>query len=489
MKLNLPLFLLSLLTFMSTFAYSQTQNTSATDSIAIRIEQVENSLGPLVKTEGQALFNLEAQMQKYNVSGLSIAVINNNKVEWAKGYGVANKEAKVSTETVFQAASMSKTVNAVALLKLAEQYNVDLDVDVNTLLASWKLPYNQSISSQPITLRQLLSHTAGLSTHGFDGYRDFKKLPTTIETLEATKPANSEKVQPAIAPNQEFKYSGGGITITQLILSDISNASYEQFVAEHVFQPLNMDESFYSIELDKYPKQIAHGHSKSGRPLKNNYNIYPESAAAGLWTTPTDLAKLLIDLQLSLTNQSGKVLSNRSSQEMITPPLENETSALGIFTENQAGDMYLQNSGVTTGFRSKLHFGTSNGKGVVVMLNGTNTVIIEQIIRSVAAVYNWSGYERLERSADINTSNLNVKPYLGTYAMGDRKVIVSLEEEKLIITEKGKWAFKLTPLTATSFAVANINSRATLDFILDDQGSVTKLIMVQGGTYVWKRIN
>ncbi len=334
------------------------QENFSQDTLQARIQSVENSLSPLIYIEGDVLWNIEQQMHKYNIPGLSIAVINNYKIEWAKGYGTIKSTEKtpITTNTVFQAASVSKFVNAVALMKLKELKNINIDDDINTLLTSWKLPYNKKISTQFITLRQLLSHTSGLSTHGFNGYKNSNKLPSIVETLEGKRPANSRKVKPLFPPNKKFKYSGGGTTISQLILMDNTNSSYESFLNKNLFQLLGMKNSFYSIEFDKYPNDLAYAHIENGKPLKNNYNIYPESAAAGLWTTPSDLAELIIDIQLSLNNENGKILSNNSAKDLITPPLKDYNSALGLFVEKENGETYLQHSGSIKGYRSKFYW-------------------------------------------------------------------------------------------------------------------------------------
>lgn len=467
--------------------YSQTNATNEVDSITQKIKNVENSLRPLVLNQGQSLWNIEEQMQKYNISGLSVAVIDHYKIDWAKGYGkTGNKEIpKVTEQTVFQAASMSKFVNAVAMMKLIEQQKMSLDEDINHYLTSWKFHYNKKENSNPITIRQLLSHTAGLSTHGFSGYKNSNKLPSIIQTLEGKKPANSKKVKQILPNNETFKYSGGGTTISQLLLMDKSNTSYEIFLYKYLFEPLKMKNSFYSIEFEKYPKDLAYGHSGNGKVLTNFYNNYPESAAAGLWTTPSDLAKLIIDVQLSLKSKTNKILFKQSAADLIEPSLTNSNSALGLFTEQENGTLYLQHSGSNQGFRGKFYFSADNGTGVVIMVNGTNTKIIEEIIRSVASVYNWAGFESFEVKNEINLSKSDLEKYIGTYALDKRKVKVILKKGTLILIEKGKWSSKLTPLNNSKFIVDIVKPTATVEFISDSDGNVSKSILEQGESTEW----
>ena len=487
MKLKKLLFSLILISNIGIASYSQTSNVQKLDTIRQRINNVENSLSPLVINKGESLWNLEKQMQKYNVSGLSIAVIDNYEIDWAKGYGStgSNEIANVTEKTAFQAASISKFVNAVAMMKLMELKKIDLDEDINDFLTSWKFPNNKNVDTNPITIRQLLSHTGGLSTHGFSGYKNLNNLPTIIQTLEGSKPANSDKVEQIQPQSIEFKYSGGGVTISQLILMDNSNLSYESFLNKNIFEPLQMNHSFYSIELDKYPKDLAFGHKGNGKTLKNNYNFYPESAAAGLWTTPANLSKLIIDVQLSLKDGTGKLLSQQSTKELIEPTLKNTNSALGVFSENQNGQLYLQHSGANHGFRGKFYFSAENGNGVVIMVNGTNTEIIEEIIRSVASVYNWVGFEKLVASSELNLNDTDLNKYIGAYTLENREVNVSLKKGKLFLTEKGKWSSELTALTNSTFVVDSVKPQATIEFVTDTDGSVSKCILKQGELTEW----
>ncbi|SDD55171.1 CubicO group peptidase, beta-lactamase class C family [Algoriphagus faecimaris] len=487
--MNLKKLLLSLF-FISQFGFicfSQSTDRPSADALQQRIISVENSLSPLVLNAGDPLWNLEKQMDKYTIPGLSIAVIHNYKIDWAKGYGnTGNKESqRVSEQTAFQAASMSKFVNAVAWMKLKELEKINLDESIEQYLTSWSLPHPKNGEAKAITINQLLSHTAGLSTHGFGGYKDSDNLPSLIQILEGSSPANSEKVVPIQHPNKEFRYSGGGTTLSQLILMDITNSSYEDFLTSTILSFLSMTNSFYSIELDKYPVDLAFGHSSNGKRLKNDYNSYPESAAAGLWTTPTDLAKLILAIQASLNDKPGKILSQQSSEKLITPTLENSNAALGIFTEEVNGVLYLQHSGSNKGFRGKLFFSAENGNGVVIMVNGPNTEIIEEIIRSVALVYNWEGFEKTVTSPDLAINKEDLNQFTGTYSLAKREVKVSLKKGELYLSEKGKWSSKLTALSNSTFIVDVVKPKASIEFLVDDAGKVTKCKLTQGESTEW----
>ncbi len=330
-----------------------------------------------------------------------------------------------------------------------------------------------------------MSHTAGLSTHGFGGYKKPNNLPSIFDILNGTKPANSEKVEQKIKNDTEFKYSGGGTMISQLILMDNSTMSYEDFIYENIFEPLHMTHSFYSVELHKYPQNLALGHKANGKTLKHKYNLYPESAAAGLWTTPTSLSKLIIDIQLSLKNGTGKILSQKTAKDLIEPTLKNSNSALGVFSENQNGHIYLQHSGSNRGFRGKLFFSAENGNGVVIMVNGPNTEIIEEIIRSVRSVYDWKGFKKLLVSKDLKINDADLIRFTGTYTLDDRKVNVSLKKGKLSITEKGKWSSQLTALNQNLFLMDVVKPQATIEFIESNNDSIGKCILRQDEPTEW----
>ncbi len=250
-----------------------------------------------------------------------------------------------------------------------------------------------------------------------------------------------------------------------------------------------MDDSFYSIEFDKYPKDLAFGHSENGKPLKNVYNIYPESAAAGLWTTPTDLAKMIIDFQSSLRSGEGKILTKQSAEEIIEPTLMDGISALGLFREIKDGALYVQHSGTNRGFRGKFFFSAEHGNGVVVMVNGTNTDILEEVIGSVGLVYKWTGFEKLVASPEAKHNNLFLSNYVGTYTLNKRQVEVSLKKNSLILEEKGEWKSNLTPLNKATFVVDIVKPQATIEFVVDNEGTIVKCIMDQGDTTEWTKQN
>src|SRR5437868_7976514 len=258
----------------------------------------------LPNRQGLDPFTLRELMDRFHLPGLSVAVIRNFKIDWAQGWGVADVEtaAPVNTDTMFQAASMSKPVAAMASLQAIQEGKFGLDQDINTILKSWKLPMSEFGAGSPVTPRELMSHTSGTGDgFGFPGYAPSSPLPTVLQILDGLPPSNVGKVRLERPPMTAYKYSGGGVMIEQLALTDILGKPFPRIMRELVLDPLGMSNSTYEQPLPpEREKQAARAHSGSGLRMDAPWHVYPEMAAAGLWTTPTDLARLLIEVQLAL---------------------------------------------------------------------------------------------------------------------------------------------------------------------------------------------
>lgn len=358
-----------------------------------RIVRVEKGLLPPVLVKGESGWDINERMRFYRTPGVSIAVIVNCQIDWAKGYGLkeAGGSEPVSRGTIFQAGSISKPVTAMATLKLAELRKFSLDQDINGILKSWKLPENQFTAENKVTLKRLLSHCAGTTVHGFPGYEEGQPLPTIRQVLDGLPPSNTAPVRVDVPPGTIFRYSGGGTTIVQLALIDQEQKSFPEIMKERVLDVLEMTHSTYNQPLpEKWRPFAASGHRSGGSVVKGKYHVYPEMAAAGLWTTPEDLSKFAIEIMLSLQGKSNRVLSQEMTREMLTPELNDV--ALGLFIERRGSAVYFGHSGADEGFLSKMIVQKSGGKGAVVMVNGSNFAIIDEIIRSIAREYRWDGY-------------------------------------------------------------------------------------------------
>jgi CubicO group peptidase (beta-lactamase class C family) len=358
-----------------------------------RISRVENNLTGWVRVRRQRRWTLAERMAFYNIKGLSIAVINNYKIEWAKGYGWADiSENRLVTEkTLFQAASISKSLNGIGILKLVQDKKLDLNSDINDYLKSWKFPYDEKTNNKKITIANLLSHTAGLGIHGFPGYSVNDTIPTLIQILDGKKPANTEAIRSIMEPGIKFEYSGGGVMISQQIIEDVTGEPYDVFMQKNILNPLGMSSSFFTQPPDmKHRKYLATGYYLNGEEIKGKYHIYPEQAAAGLWTTPIDLCLSVIETQMSYIGKSSKVLTPEMTKLRLTQIMQD--AALGVFVSDKEGTKYFSHNGGNAGFSCQATACLDDGNGVVIMTNSDNGSILDEIVNSVAVTYQWKNY-------------------------------------------------------------------------------------------------
>ncbi len=397
-----------------------------------RIMQVENNLSSWVKIENTPNWNILERMKFYNVKGVSIAVIKDFKINWAKGYGWADsaQNRMVDTKTMFQAASISKSLNALGVLKLAQERNLDLTADINTYLKSWKFPYDSVSKGKKVSLLNLLSHTGGVNVSGFDGYSKTDSLPSIIQILNGQSPSNSDAVRSIFEPGLNYKYSGGGTTISQLIIEDITGVKYSDYMIKNILTPLGMKNSFYTRPKSENKLQNISTGYYNGKEVRNKYLIYPEQAAAGLWTNPTELSKFIIEMQTSFLGESNKILTQKNTELMLTPYIDS-SAALGVFIENKEGVKYFQHGGVNEGFTSLYVGSFENGNGAVVMCNSTDKTILYEIINSIAYVYNWKNYYHPILKNVVKIDKTALQKYAGNYKLNDNEYIVSQNNDNL----------------------------------------------------------
>jgi len=337
-------------------------------------------------------------MSRNGVPGVSIAVIRDFKIHWAKGYGIADVKSgvPVNTETLFQAASISKTINAMAILKAVQEGKFTLDTDINTILKSWKLPDSPFTKDRPVTPRTLASHTSGLGDgFGFPGYDPTNKLPTIVHILKGEKPSNVGPVLLVRPPLTAFQYSGGGVTILQLILTDVFGGTYPEIIQKIVLGPVGMSQSTYQQPLSpERDKNAARAHNGKGEAMNVKWHVYPELAAAGLWTTPTDLAKFAIEVQKSLWGQANNVLSQSMIKEMLSPVGVGDF-AVGFSIAKQGQGWYFSHGGGNWGFRCILFAHKVKGYGLVIMTNSdSGGVVMNKIKERIERVYGFDSMDK-----------------------------------------------------------------------------------------------
>ena len=430
--------------------------------------KVEQGILPAVVVRGEDVhYTLAERMAKHKVPGVSIAVFDNYRLVWAKAYGVADAEtgAPVTETTLFQAGSISKSVNALTVMTAVADGKLALDTPINTYLTTWKLPDNELTRATPVTLRRLLSHTAGTTVHGFPGYATGAAVPTIVQILDGGTPANTAAIRVDLAPGTEFRYSGGGTTISQLALVDVLGAPYPQLTRERVIGPLGMADSTYEQPLppDRLAAAAA-GHRGDGSIVPGKRHTYPEMAAAGLWTTPTDLAKFFLELSLARAGKSS-LIPQDTAMLMTTVVAKNGPGpggvGLGVFIMDRNGTLTFGHGGADEGFQADAVTSLDGGYGVVVMANSDNGFrLFAEIERTVFAAMGWPGagtpIERVALTAEQR------ERFIGTYtstrglplsivATGERleRVLPMLDPVELIPIDADTLAATDEPITYT----------------------------------------
>ncbi len=337
---------------------------------------------------------IRSEMAKRDIAGLSLAVIQDGKIVKACGYGVVDKMSgtPVTTETLFQAGSISKSVAAMGALKLVEQGKLSLDDPINRYLRSWKVPENDLTKQAPVTLRRILSHTAGMTVHGFPGYDASGPVPSLIEVLNGAKPANTAPIRVDIVPGSQWRYSGGGYTVMQQAMIDVTGRPFEELMRDSVLKPLGMSSSTYQQPLPHaLAVKTASGYYQESKPVPGRWHIYPEMAAAGLWTTASDLAKFAIGVQRSFSGSSNPVITREMTRKMLT--VEKQGGGLGLFLGGAGRELRFSHNGRDDGFDANMVAYAQTGQGAVIMINANeDSRMVSRMLEVIAKEYHWPGY-------------------------------------------------------------------------------------------------
>ena len=363
--------------------------------------RVESALLPREIVKGQPIQTtaLAERMRQLKVPGVSVAVFRNGRLEWVRGWGMADVASgrPVDPLTRFQAASISKPVAAATVLALVSQGRLSLETDVNGLLTSWKVPANEHTAASPVTLRRLLTHSAGTTVHGFRGYARDEPVPTLVQVLDGIKPANSAPVRVNIPVGSTWRYSGGGISIAQLVVEEVTKKPFAETARELVLEPLGMVNSTYVQPLPASLRdKAATGYRSGGDAVAGRWHTYPEQAAAGLWTTPEDLARFAIGLQMIAAGSSKKVMSQALAQDMLRRQAGEYGLGIAVFGEGAL--TYFGHNGANQGFRASFFGYRDHASGVAVMTNGdAGSVLAADVVRTVARAYGFAGLGPTER--------------------------------------------------------------------------------------------
>ncbi len=388
---------------------------------------LKSGLAERIRIEGQEVDyqSLEQRQAHYDVPGVSVAFMRNGQLAWTMQSGVKDltTELAVDENTVFQAGSISKPAFAAVLMKYRQVNSLDLDADVNTLLTSWQLPEHEWTGQDVVSLRRLLSHTAGTTVHGFPGYAAGEPVPTLQQVLEGAFPANTDAVVVDIQPGTQMRYSGGGTTLAQLTLQDVANEPLPTMSQRLLFKPLGMTRSGFDQPISKkLSNNMATPYDGDGAPIKGGAHTYATLAAAGMWSTPSDMLKMASGVRSAYLGQKTDWISQASAQEMLTnntPSIEPPNVGIGFFI-NMSDDgevLGFGHGGADAGFMSQLYLELDTGNGYAIMTNGNNgrQLISELEIRLKEALS--VGYSEAEVRKLVPISPKELSKYIGTYVV------------------------------------------------------------------------
>jgi CubicO group peptidase (beta-lactamase class C family) len=463
------------------------QQHTAADYIA-RIEGAQADHGP----DGIGDLTIAQLMERFHVPGVSVAVIRDFRIEWAKGYGVRDVATgePVDTETMFQAASISKPVAAMAVLKAVQDGLFTLDTDINDILTSWKLDGEGFTKDRPVTPRTLTSHTSGLGDgFGFPGYDPDAPRPTVVQILEGKSPSNVRRIFMERPPLTLEEYSGGGVVLMQLALSDARKRPFADILRDDVLRPIGMANSTYEQPLPPAKdRNAARAHDREGKAQGPKWHVYPELAAAGLWTTASDLARFAIEVQNSAWGRSNRVLSRTTVKEMLTPVGVGDY-AVGFTIAKMGQGWYFTHGGSNWGFRCLLLAHMSNGYGLAIMTNADQGgALMAELSRRIQNAYDWDsvqdpaprGYAPPVEQKAITLPVDVLEQYVGEYRASDAlSIAITLEDGNLHAQPTGQQKLTLYAESKDQFFLRTVN--AQISFTRDADGNVTEMVVQQGG--------
>jgi CubicO group peptidase (beta-lactamase class C family) len=470
-----------------------------------RIHSVEFGLLPLASTKehmGETVA-ISQRMRDFGTPGLSVAVIEGGRLAWAHGYGVADSKSQrpVTADTLFQAASISKPLTAMGVLALVQSGKLNLDQDVNQYLKSWKIPDNQFTQTHKVTLRLLLSHTAGVADIDFPDIGPNDPLPTLVQILNGTPPAKNKPITIDAVPGSQHQYSRGGYDITQQLLMDVSAEPFEDFMQTAVVNPLGMMNSSFQQPLPPPLLRLAATPHLAGGARILEALRTSEMAMAGLWSTPSDLAQYVISIQRTLSGSNDGLIGRQLTQDMLTP--QKGYHGLGPVISGEGETVRFGHDGFNEGFISSMVGYEKVGQGAVVMANsGFSFMLIKEVLDSIARAYKWQNYgftnmqppdASLPQQEVIKVPQELIKASIGQYRLDDEDTFRIFDKKQHLFMDwpgEGEAEIFATP-SGRMFCASLPFGSPWLTFVRADKGKriVTKILAAHDGNHAFLRVN
>ena len=412
----------------SPYSSAMTAETKATSQAQISITQAQ----------------LDTLLDEYKLSGVSLAVIDNYEVVLTASSGEKRfgSGQKIDDETAFSTASISKPVTALLVAMLEEQGKLSLDDSVSKYLKRWKLNSTDFPNPEAITFRRLLSHTAGTTQGGFVDYYEGDDVPTAIDSLNGVKvPRYDKPISLMFEPGTSWAYSGGGYVIVQIALEDLTGMSLPELAQTMLFEPLNMSRTtMYQPNHDAFLSNVASVHNDDLTVIGTGLPICPQIAPSGMWSTPTDMAKLLIEMQNALAGKQTQVISDdvaRTTTHIETLDVAGGWGLGWMRTEAKANQDWFSHGGSNTGTGGHIMGTMDGGRGIAIFGNGGNPAripVIEILSADIMAQLGWNtSIANASQKADQST----LKAIEGTYDLGFGQTLTVKQQANQLVYEGG----------------------------------------------------
>ncbi|WP_338426657.1 serine hydrolase domain-containing protein [Sphingopyxis kveilinensis] len=467
--------------------------------LAAKVKRFENGLRPALRRadEPAQRWTLAERMAHYHVPGVSIAIIENGRIVFAKGYGVKGRgrAGAVDADTVFSVGSLSKVGTATLVLALANDKRLDLNSDINLYLSRWKVPATPLTAGHPVTLRGLMSHSGGLSVSGFPDFEPDAKVPTLEDSLAGRFPAVTGPVLPFYVPGSRWYYSGGGTSVIQMAIEDVTGRPFADVARERLFEPLGMSRSTYQSPLPETYGNIALAHDRAGAltALPRGWQSFPETAASGLWTTPSDYARMLVALMESY-RRTGAYLPSPIAKDMMTE-VGVSRFGLGPMMSGAGDTRRFMHSGSNDSYKAWMEGHLATGNGLVIFTNAPmGRELYVELRRAVSDAFDWPFYKEVVVSPSLVPAS-TLDDYAGDYAIVDRTFSPAnralgglLDRETLTVERRPEGVallgLPLQPSTPTIFHCegydCDLDGGLTLEFILDADGHPAEILLHDG---------
>ncbi len=422
-----------------------------------RVERFENGLRPAILVHGEATetWSIEERMAHYNVPAVSLVIVEDGEIVLARAYGYSSVAEKTptTTETAFSVGSVSKMGTAAGILRLAADGALDIDTDINQYLTTWKIPTSPLSAESPVTLRGIMSHSGGLTVSGFPDFLPGEPLPTILQTLDGQPPAKHEPVRVFYTPGSAARYSGGGTTVSQLLIQDVAGEPFADVMHKLVFAPLSMTRSTYVSPAPESHEPLARAYDANGDSdaLPRGWHSFPETAASGLWTTPTDIAKLFIALLESYHGESDFLPQTvvRDMMQEVGPSY----FGLGPELSGEGFDRRFYHGGSNNSYKAHAEMHLERRSGLFIFTNSSlGSQLYAEIRRAVADAFDWPYYRPVvvAKVTDVDGFRASLDQFVGTYRVPEP---VPLDTRRILTVR---------PLTLSR--VSRNGDRLVLDF-------------------------